>query len=116
MIGSAALAGLATTLTVNTMPNWLIGVLIFCVFTLGMWVIYGIIYSVYLIPFLWIPIREKIGDYLYTLRIFLTKKKLVYRVRSNLNLRWNVKALTVGDLNAKIEDLKKMIENKTTKD
>ena len=44
MLGSAALAAITTALIINTLPNWVVGVLTFVVFVFGMAVIYGLIY------------------------------------------------------------------------
>lgn len=44
VLGSAALAAITTALIINTLPNWVVGVLTFVVFVFGMAVIYGLIY------------------------------------------------------------------------
>jgi hypothetical protein len=44
VLGSATLAGLTTTFIINTLPNWLVGVLTFFAFVFGMAIIYGFIY------------------------------------------------------------------------
>jgi hypothetical protein len=44
VVGSAVLAAITAALIINTLPNWLVGILTFVVFVIGIALIYGIIY------------------------------------------------------------------------
>ena len=111
VVGSAALASLTTAFTINTIPNWLVGVLTFFVFVFGMVLIYGIIYLVHLILLLKMPIREKIREYLRRLRILWTTRKLPHVTGKNLNICFKSEVPTITSLNTKLGNLTKRLEN-----
>jgi len=93
------------------------------IWVLSLWQIYRWPF----IPRFYLSLRTKLRDFRRFAYILLSKRKILRTVHKDVSIRFNVEALTIATVNAKIENLRKLVEknklnnnqsgdeNKTTK-